>query len=154
MGSKVIWTDKNIFKFGNIVTNIVSVDVILKSVSYNFWIYFYILGFKWVRSLLMSFSVKFQVSTIHKTYNCFGMKEQKKLDHIFLRKFQKVLVELFFWVVAVEVDFYYSCLWRSLLLLLVKFGLYYKWQWQSLRRSLYLVKIQTFLYNGSDGVWF
>ena len=82
------------------------------------------------------------------------MKEQKKLDHVFLWKFQKVLVELFFWVVAVEVDFYYSCLWRSLLLLLVKFGLYYKWQWQSLRRSLYLVKIQTFLYNGSDGVWF
>ena len=33
--------------------------------------------------------VKFQVSTIHKRYNCFGIKEQKKLHHIFL-------AELFF----------------------------------------------------------
>ena len=41
-------------------------------------------------------SVNFQVSTIQKTNNCFGMKGQKKLHHIFLSKFLKVLVELFF----------------------------------------------------------
>ena len=68
----------------------------MKSVSYNFWIYFYILDFWCVRSLLKSFSVKFQGSTTHKTYNCFGIKEQKKLRQIFHWKFLKVLAELFF----------------------------------------------------------
>ena len=76
------------------VTNIVSIGVILKSLSYTFWIYFHIFDYFW--SLLKSFSGKFQISIIHKICNCFGMKEQKKQHHIFLWKFLKVLVKLFF----------------------------------------------------------
>ena len=59
VASKVISTDKNIFKFGNKVTNIVSMDKILKSLSYNFWIYFHILDSWQVRSLLKSLPQNF-----------------------------------------------------------------------------------------------
>ena len=93
MASKLISKDKSIFKFCNKVTNIVSTDVILKPLSYTFWILDY---FWWVRSLLKSLFVKIKVSTRHKTKNCLGMKGQKKPHHIFLWKCLEVLVELFF----------------------------------------------------------
>ena len=93
VASKVISTDKNIFKFGYKVTNIVSVDVILKSTSHNFWIYFYIPDFQWVRSLLKSFSVKFQVSTMHKT-NKYVLVWRNRRNCTW--NFLKVGVELYF----------------------------------------------------------
>ena len=97
--SKVISGDKNCFKFGNKVTNIASIDVILKF-CHSFWIYFYIIDFWRVRSLPVLLSVKSQFFSINKTYNCFGMKE---LHSMFFWKFLKVLANFFsrfLWVVT------------------------------------------------------